>query len=503
MKIKKAYLTMFSLGYIYIPIVIFLAGWLKLWYAIICAGVLFGVAYRFLGKYLLKKEYDSYVHVEWEIVVIAVLLFLWIGYYAGWGRWVAQSGDWNKHNAILYDLVNSSWPVYYKNGDEHSMLVYYIAQYIVPAIVGKVTHSVRIAEIFNYIWAEIGLFLVWLNLIATIDIKKYLIKFTSPFVLVFFSTPLWISELVMKRLLGINQIGSGQWFFFDSEGILLQYSSNYVMLRWVFPQVIVIWMMVLLLMQHKDKIEFYLFLLLPGVLFATLSFVGLVPVGVFFSIEWLRENKSFKRWMCKIFSIENILTLFSIGSVLCLYFYGNIFSSKPDSIGLMRQPYDGKLGIFWCFIGVNVLLYGILLWWDNKKNLIFYITIISLSVIPLFKMGLYNDFGMRCSIVFLFLLMIYIVQFIDKNIGNENNKKYRNFITGALVMLLISGMYYPFQELSESVASEEYGVMGNDIGWDTMQQFANREGEGYGDDLKYNYYAYDIENNFFYNYLAR
>ena len=38
---------------------------------------------------------------------------------------------------------------------------------------------------------------------------------------------------------------------------------------------------------------------------------------------------------------------------------------------------------------------------------------------------------------------------------------------------------------------------------DTLEEWANRSNEGYALDQRYNYFAYDYENGFFYKYLAR
>lgn len=49
-----------------------------------------------------------------------------------------QSADWSKHNAVLRDLIEKEWPVLYHNEDESSLLTYYLGQYLVPALSGKV-----------------------------------------------------------------------------------------------------------------------------------------------------------------------------------------------------------------------------------------------------------------------------------------------------------------------------------------------------------------------------
>lgn len=150
--IAKKHLLYVSMAYIYIPIIIFLFGWTKLPIAIICTSA---VTY---GLICLLKDYNTQgdsigqeLRISPWILTISILFLIIVGYYAGWGRFVSQAGDWFKHNAVLSDLINKSWPVYYVNEtwegmEEHSMLTYYIAQYLVPAVFGKVFHSYREAE---------------------------------------------------------------------------------------------------------------------------------------------------------------------------------------------------------------------------------------------------------------------------------------------------------------------------------------------------------------------
>ncbi len=46
-----------------------------------------------------------------------------------------QQGDWLKHNVVLADLIRQQWPVLYL---PERALVYYLAYYLAPALVGKI-----------------------------------------------------------------------------------------------------------------------------------------------------------------------------------------------------------------------------------------------------------------------------------------------------------------------------------------------------------------------------
>ncbi len=80
----------------------------------------------------------------------------------------------------------------------------------------------------------------------------------------FFSIPLWISEVVLKLVSSFNTVGNSQWFY-SNDGILIQYSNNYTLLRWVFVQVIPIWLIVIVFLIHRDNIRYFALLLLPAI----------------------------------------------------------------------------------------------------------------------------------------------------------------------------------------------------------------------------------------------
>lgn len=57
--------------------------------------------------------------------------------------------------------------------------------------------------------------------------------------------------------------------------------------------------------------------------------------------------------------------------------------------------------------------------------------------------------------------------------------------------------------MRESITKNEIGEIYRTDGYGTLEQLADPFNEDIQDDWKYNYYTYDLENNFFYKYLAR
>lgn len=509
----KKHLLYVSMVYIYIPVIIFLFGWTKLPIAITCtAATVFGLI-RLLRDYNIhgiSKEQD--LEISPWIFIISVLFLFMVGYYAGWGRFVSQAGDWFKHNAVLSDLVSRSWPVYYVNeiwGDrqEHSMLTYYIAQYLVPAVFGKIFHSYRLSELVSYVWAEIGLILVFLNMVRILRVKTTRMQLLSLFLICFFSGPLLLGQKILELVYPLEQstVNSYHWFSYQN-GILLQYSSNYTLLRWVFPQVIVIWITVLLFIEHKEKIQDYVALILPSFLFGTFSFVGMLPVTFAMALFILIRNKNIRDWIKQVFSLPNILIFSILGTVLILYFYGNITGEKTDSIRFSMINYsNGNIWRYIIFVFTMVLIYGICLFIQNSRNPLFYISIAELVILPLFKMGLYNDFVMRCSIPCLFIMLVMIVDYINKvsDMGFEKlNAAYR-LCTICIAATALIGFIYPFKEFTDSVIGDNILELGDKPAVVSLESYASRYATGIPDDYKYNYYSYDIDENIFYKYIAR
>lgn len=509
--ISKKKLLILSIAYIYIPIVIFLVGWVRFPIALICIGCLLYGIYKLFCDYSKTKEkvYSDSVISIWGLG-FACGLFLVVGYYAGWGRFVTQAGDWAKHNAVLADLVNKPWPVYYINQitgiEEHSMLTYYIAQYMLPALFGKIFHSFRVAEIVNFLWAEIGLLLVYLNIVRVLKINTIWLQNIAAFLLCFFCGPLLLGQKLRHLFFPLDNSDGFiyHWFIF-SEQIRLQYRSNYVMLRWVFAQVLIIWLITILLFEHKEKIENYVVLILPAMLAGALPFIDLVFIALAIAIIELFRKKAFKIWIRQILSLSNITVAATTGIVFLLYYYGNVLGEKQSNIDLSAIHYQGReILYFFLFISTMAGIYMACLFKENVKNPIYWVILITLVCIPLFKMGVYNDFVMCCSIPSLFILLLLVIKFLNKI-------KYKEFLQISflskisyivLIVTLMIGFIYPWREFIDSVKSDDLFSLGDEFESITLEEQANRFLE-ISPDLKYNYFSYDIENNLFYKYMAR
>lgn len=509
MFIKKRIIVILSLAYMYIPMILFYFGWTKLWIGVLCAStVLYGMIklFKTVGD---NSEHTKDLVMHIKPFVIVLIFLLMICYYCGYGRLTPQAGDWHKHNAVLYDLVNKDWPVRYFNGNESSMLTYYIAQYLMPALVGKLFHSCKVAEIAMLFWNYLGLVLIYLNLARLLNARTVGGQTLIAVCMIFFSGPLLLAHKLQELVFpeDLISVTNPHWMVSNSmnTGFMLQYSSNFTLLRWVFPQVIVTWLAVVLFVEYRKEVQNYVTLMLPTMLYATLAFIGILPIA-FISAIWEVIKNSKNGNICiavsRLFSRSNILAAIVQGTVLMAYFYGNVFGDKPDDIGLEIVTYQGAdWARYLFFVGCMVGIYSLCVLKENRKNVIFMAAIFELCILPFFKMGLYNDLVMRASIPALFILFIACTSHLIRVIESGQEKcEWRTII---LIVVLCIGMVYPIEELSGVIKSDNLLERDSDMEWDTLESFASRYDEKVSMDVRYNYYTYDYDKSIFYKFIAR
>ena len=516
LRLYKGKLNMLEIMYVLLPLALFLFGWTK-WYIVLGCFVVAFVCYKKLFRSF--SQNDESIDISFLLLVAGCLLLLFVGYSCGWGRWVKQPKvDYEKHNAILADLTSESWPVYYCNNDEHAMLTYYIGQYLVPAFIGKLANSFRVAEIAVFVWSSLGLVLVWLHLLSSLKISEPKRQIGSALFLVLFALPLFLAELV-GELLGLPvhiSTANTDWFaIVDEVGVHLQYSSNYVLLNWVYPQTIVCWITTLLLLDYRKEIRYYVPLALPTMLFSALSFIGIVIVAASLAMAELIRERRIKAWIKRVLSVENLLYTLTIGVVMLLYFAGNVFSEKPPEMQFYLSPITEAPLLFAVFYAFCILPYPLCLFWWCKKDDLFWIATGILLILPLLHLGRVNDLMMRASIPALLILMYEILKTYNEQVNTEHervlekNKQGRKkaVLLGVLVLCLLFGVIFPVSNMVRNMKTSK-GIRTTELyTYGTMGIYADRKLEE-DDEVRikekvYNYFTYDVEKTMFYRYIAR
>ncbi len=481
-----------SVLYIYLNVVVFLAEWLRPVLAV--PGILlFG--YIFYRNYI-KRTCDAqgYIRVEKKILVyVFVGITAWC-IASGLGGFCMQAGDWHKHNAILHDLTQRQWPVRYEQPEGGSTLLsYYILFYLFPALAGKLG-GFRLAEIALLVQAIVGVVLVYLQICRFLKLEDGRRQMLVLVLLAAFGGLLLPGEKIYG-LIRPEDVGfSYHWF---SSSVQIQYSTNMILLRWVFPQCIVPWIATLLMLDDPDGVEDFAWIGMPVFLYSCFAFAGLLPFYLGLGVLSLWKRRDVVRWLKKICSMQNLYAVCFLFPIFFTYIAGNVFQDKPsDTLELI--DYTGNWSLYILFTLSNVLVWTFLLWKKEKKNLMFQIANLVLLALPFFRYGSGNDLCMRASIPALFVMAVLFYKMF-LNLSCQRKKEMRKVLVCTAVVCIAA--WPSAEELFENAVCISWDGSSRADDWGTLAGQLVRDGTNNA--VAYNYAAYDCDKSFFIRYLAK
>lgn len=132
-----------SLLYIAIPALLFIAGWLQVFFAVPLILLTSWGIYRSLlaaWDYKSLEKINSPLRFKLVHYVLLVMVVIFFVICSGLGGFASQDGDYLKHNAFFLDLMEYSWPLGYQfTGPDYAprVLNAYLGYYLPSALVGK------------------------------------------------------------------------------------------------------------------------------------------------------------------------------------------------------------------------------------------------------------------------------------------------------------------------------------------------------------------------------
>ncbi|MBK8781599.1 MAG: hypothetical protein IPO22_07285 [Anaerolineales bacterium] len=314
-----------------------------------------------------------------------------MGFLSGVGGYTFQNWDHHWRNAVLHDLINYDWPVFYSTPESGpvKMLVYYVGYWLPSALVGKLL-GWQAANFFLFLWTWLGVILVALHLASALK--------TSPvktiLLLIFFSGmdvlgTLFLAPEYPTLFPAIThlEIWNGS----------LQYSSFTTQLFWVFNQAVPAWLCIaaLVTLSNREESQTYTRSILIAIwslcfFFAPLASVGLLPYLLIDLIKQTDFKSPFKnlRW--------DILLAAVIIFLLSSFFFTS--NTAAQSRGFQSLALKDFLIFFLLEGGILWLLLAPVKWRDPR----WMVTGLLLAIIPFIQLGSGNDFVMRASIAPLF-----------------------------------------------------------------------------------------------------
>ena len=419
-------LWILSYGYLAIPVIIFLLGWVKLYISI-------PISVCIIYSFILVIRNTPNVKIQFSqnrvrLAIVFVLLFVWTIYSGVGGLMWQNRWDHMFRNAIFSDLVRFQWPVINHSLAVPRTLCYYLGFWLPSALIGKL-FGYQAGYAFQFIWAYIGVTLSFLLLSEYL--KRVSIRAAALFIL-FSGLDIFIylqykirfhqSSAILSELLNGEHI----------ELILGKFnsSSNTTLLFWLYNQTIPFWVgFLLILQQERNQSRLFTFILM--VLFAPFPAIALVPLVIYQCFSTLKPNENrlsvkLKEVLKSCISIENI-TGIAVGFIIALYYMSNAAVQK---VGFAFSDRNDVVK-FILFLLSEYVVYLILIFKNAKRDRVLIVLLLTMLICSFVQLGNSSDFAWRTCIPSSFYLMLLVMkEVLDKT----ERKSWKRMLLYAVIL---------------------------------------------------------------------
>jgi len=445
-----------AIAYIVFPIMIFLFGWTRPVIAILISMVLLYLGYRLGREMTCETEISITVNRKFWLVALGVIA-LWV-LFSGIGDFSFQTGDFIIRNPMFHDLKYYRWPVIYDLSKEpqlvkkftgnaqNALYVYYFTWWLPASLFARILNflgtSVTRIEVYTnialYMWTVIGLFLTFYFMVRYL--KRYSYWILSSLIL--FGGFDFVVYLISNMRMPLNE--HIEWWA-GGPCMYFQYSANTTQLYWVFNQSVPIWLVVAVLLvaeNPKQKLGWASL----SIAYSPYATIGIIPIAIYATLKSkVNLNDSSLRSIYHLNRVKNAVSIENTVVPLLLAFtYVSFFALKLNA-GTSRggfifsvYPEFRTFTLYIAFIVVEFFIYFLVM---GKKGItyeFYWVTLIELIVIPLFRAGMNNDFTMRTSIPALFILMFLCLRFLLDSKTEGHIKQYKTTAICLCIGYLVS-----------------------------------------------------------------
>jgi hypothetical protein len=435
-----------TIGYVTLPFVIFVCGWLKLWIALpVLALLLLGAwdAGRARGWAKPSKDpFQALSRRDWTILLGLFLLVVLLVAYSGAGGYAFQYQDYNRHNAFMRDLIDRPWPLAFATTPpkgQPGMLAFYIANSLPPAAIGKLL-GWSAANFASWLWTLCGVYLAlcwFLRVLGRISVppgllflffggldvvgRVALLEWPDDFTRLFGN---WMVEYALSSTPEARSLMQGVFWYFPSNLSFVYYAPHHVLGPWLCTLVIVHDAV----REKSCRRSNFLFCLV--LLWSAFSFVGLLPfVGLAALLTRARG----------MFSIANTVSAAAVLGITLLYVLSNN-QSFPHGFLWQRQDLLRTWPLLLLFYAVEFGVYAAVCprgpespaglrrraWW--------WVSIACMLAAPWYVLGLFNDLTTKVGIPALVVFQLCLAaSLVGPKAGSELVRKW------ALIALLMVG----------------------------------------------------------------
>ena len=411
-----------------------LGGWLRTPYAVLALVALGAGLTQALAR----------ARIEWTSrrsgAVIALLVgagFAWAA-FGGAGHFAyANRHDWGVRDAVLADLVLSSWPPAYGGSEAAPVILRTALGYFLPAAVAGKLLGIVTAHLVLYAWTALGTALFFLLLPLPTRFGPRLVLLVA--VVVLFSGMDIVGQLLDKGW--PKPAEHIEWW-----STLFQYSSMTTQLFWVPNHALPAWIATALLYRHWQRPQFYpaaflMTALLPA--WTPFAAIGVAPFLALLMVDRLRHRETLLPGAAVI-----------AACLVLVYFLGRLFT-----LDVAAMPLDSPLSatsdpaglaeryLQFVLLEFAVLAIVLLVFLRHSRGL-FWLAFAILALLPLVRFGPSNDLLMRASIPALVVLLILTLRVIEDIPAVEALRA----APLSLGVLLLLGAVTPYNEFWRATA---------------------------------------------------
>jgi hypothetical protein len=433
-----------ALGYLLLPLVIFLASWFEIWAALPLLACLVYSLRGLIGPVRVDRAVGAQPTPTRMHLAVAVLVACAWTACGGCGHLVFANADWYVRDAVLHDLVTGPWPVGYASPDGAMRLLRApVGFYLPAALVGKWA-GLMAAHAAMAVWTAAGATLFLLQILSRIP-SRLGAALMAAAVLVLFS--------------GLDVVGTllhapGAAAHWDITWHLewwaerYQYSSMTTQLFWVPNHALCGWVAMGLLMRSpRGALEPMLPILIVAVaLWSPLTALGLTPFAL------LRAGEAMRRSL-ELAHPRVWLPAAIVGLVIAAYL--TLDSSRiPRSwiVGNGDSVLSNLARQAEFFVLEAGLAGGAILALRRSRAVV--LALVILALLPLVSFGAANDFVMRASIPSLAVLAMEAARALAEPVVSAAVLA-KKMLLGALLAL---GAVTPFQEFARAAVLPRWPI---------------------------------------------
>lgn len=493
-----------------LPVLIFAIGYLKPGIAFLSGVIFAGLTIVAVldssrdkeGKLIPDKDY---IKLPWKYVIAFVVIALVLSFITGVGEFIFTLQDHPFRRAILRDLIDYKWPVIYDYATQSNPEVkdilgfdkgnvafcYYFAYFMPAALVGKL-FGLNAANAMLLIWNAFGMFLTLIGMTKFCRRPSYAV----PFVYIFFAGLDALPDLFYV----LTHYEAWLWLEGYVPGI--SYIANFTEYCNVFNQVVPCFLVTLLLLMQKNTRSMAL---TAGILLAysPWAVIGILPMAI---ASLLRREEGCGKG---VLAVKNILSPVNIlSAAVILAIFGSFYLSNSGAVdyrGFTFSFYSEPLWFIPCyliFILVEVAPFVLILGKERKKDPVFIAAVLTLLILPFYRISGMNDLTMRGSMPALFLIQVCLASKLTDTCEirdvPKDKKVRRGLIAFFLVIIL---MMFPALENMFVIFGSQ--ITGDQSNKENIGSFGNINQAEYTEVIEEQFYVEDYSKTFFFRYLAK